>query len=312
MKKRNLFLSTLIPVVALVTTSCDSNKQLSYTEALQYISDHYDQNSLDAVLVDYTVEVEKFGFDLNVNIIDDIGEMSDIKFAMGLGGITTVARGFYAYCMSSQLVNKVQNAYATVSSLVMESYTKIPVEVNYKLVGGGMQVSFGTNSDAAVNILVDVIKLGVSALNALGALPREMRESILGGKSVVDNTPSVEPDPKLKSYANESSTLGKVKKGDSTETLLYITDLIYDGLGISIDPTSSSKDDTFTTYIGCESHGYITSGAVDVGGDVDIGLLLTTTDTFSGKHPEVAGIGGRYTITGNLGFKATVNAEFSK
>lgn len=279
-----VFLSAIVPMAALVTTSCGKNKKISYNEAIQYAMDHFDNNSLDTFIVDYTAHIDRIGADITISILDDIGMTSDIHFAAGIGNIEAVARGFYGYCMSTRVINTVQSNYATISSLVMESFTKIPVEVSYELVNGGMKASLGT-SNASNNIL-DLVRLTAAILNALSYLPHTDRENFIKGIQFLSP--------------------------DAVKTLMTITDVMNKGLTISVDPSSSSMNDNFNAYVGCESHGYINSAGLSLNGEFNIGILLATTEAFDIEFPQYTSLAGRYSLSGSIGIDVSVTAEFVK
>lgn len=313
-----VLLTAVVPLMALVTTSC-GNKSISFDDALKYAAEHFDDNSLDTVPVDYTFNVNKFGADLNVNIIDSLGISSDVQIAFGLDNITTILRGdYYAYCISSALLTQVQNNYSTVSSLVMESFTKIPVDIIYETSNGGMRIVATTNG--VTNNLVDLVKLAVSLLTSLSYLPVGAREAIIDKLFGDDDDDSKELEP-IKpvfnngTYISLEKALGKTKqsekKFDMAVVVKFITELMAAGLSIGVDPTSSSTNDDFECYVASDSHGYINSGKLNLSGDIKISLVVATTAELISEHPYLSGIDGRYTISGNIGFDFSASAEFT-
>lgn len=313
----NLLLLAVAPMVALTTTSCYGVKTINFNSAYTYAVDHFDINSLDTVPVDYSFEMSKLGGDLNINIIDNIGVSSDFKIAFGLDNITVVVRDLYAYCMSSTVLSNIQNKYATVSSLVLESFTKIPLDLSYQLPnGGGMKVVLSTGG--VTNNVVDLVRLVVSGLTTLSYLPEDTRNGIIDSlfESKENESEPIKPVPVKYTNIFNASTNSVVGEGEEEKVdfgviVKEVTDWMAHGLSISVDPTSSSTNDVFEAVVACESHGYINFASSKLGGDVNIGILITTTDEFASYMPPLAGIDGRYTVTGNFGIDFSLTADFT-
>ena len=261
MKKSLLMLG--LPIFSLVMTSCTTSsstkekgtKDLTYSEARKFAEDNYDKNALNTVPTTMSYGINKFCYNLDINYETPDGGTETINLSADYQGIHLTLKDKYAYCISSSVVDTIEDHAATYYGAALSFVGEPPIELKYQLIDSEkLRFDVTTKTDIAGNVTVKLLSFVFSLLHGI---------SDVAGYIDLGYSP---------------------KKEDIIPTyILMLLNMIPGGYGsylatfmnlasVTISPSSASNSDVFDIYMNSNSDGYLT----------DIGFEATSGFDISG------------------------------
>lgn len=292
-------------------TSCGA-KNVSFKDAIDYVSKNYDKNSYANVKGKYTVAIEKLGVNLAYDVRNEVGYVTSGTEKLGINGVKLTLNDLPGVCVNSSYMNYVNSAYCQFGAITAEFVTKMALDMNYTINNGGLNISLTDNGGE--DGLFDILKCAFPALNVYYIVTQ-----LTGGKFKYDITPAQAQAalqftnsvnalyqanaPFNVALSATSSLIGGTMPGPM-EIISYIGKY-----GVGMNPNSKASG-SFAVNASTDKEGFLNKMSLELKA-TDLDLNLATGSYERVIDPEV--IIPFYTInlTGEVGFKVSITADFN-
>lgn len=259
-KKRPLIISAIVvgAVAALAVggfltykyvIARDNAEKMSYDKIREYATKHYDEYALDAIPATFTTNLNKMQANIDVNYISPEGGEETFNIAFGFNGIHVVVKDQYAYCLSSGMIDMIEQYYSDFSGLALSLQDEPPIDMNYYLVGDERtKIELTTSQKVAGKLIIKLLQLGTGALDSLfavtGYLPTEGEPTSEIGSLVYDYL--------VQLFSGSSSG---DKPDSKAEKYVRVIFGIMDYLQINVSDSSTAQGEKFKTYLNTDKYG---------------------------------------------------------
>lgn len=240
--KNKIVLLAALPILALATTSCNRSRNVSFKEALEFVSNNYDKHSLDYVKGNYTLKTSQLNMNMDGVFSSSIGSSYDFKIGFGLNDITARSTGLSVIPLDSSMLKIAQTYYTAVEKATLEKFTDIKLNKNYMLSNNCLTLKVGTDGSDVITGAIAML-LNVMNIDAL----REI---------MADNIPMVGSYISMADY------------------------YLFSKFAVTID-SSSEANGKFYVSASTDDCGYINNFTFDLEGHADLNLLLAGKKKYS-------------------------------
>lgn len=156
-----------LPLVALSLASCNNGpKYISYDKMRRFAAEAYDQYALDAVPATFTTNLNKVEANVVIDYKTPEGGSDSLVFSFGFSGIHVVVKDRYAYCLSSTLIDMIEQYYSDFAGIALSFQDEPPLQMNYELIGGNRsKVELTASENLVGSVLVKLLQLGAGVMD---------------------------------------------------------------------------------------------------------------------------------------------------
>lgn len=303
MKMRKI-ITLALPIAALSLTSCGNNsKNVTYDAMRRFATEHYDQNALDAIPAIYRANFNKFqaGIDVSYATPDGGNESFNINFAFN--GIHLEVKDRYAVCLSSTLVDMIEQYYSNFLGLAVSLKEEPPIQMLYQLFGDNhAKVKLGASEKLVSSFVIELVKFINSAFSAL---------SDFVGYVPLDGSIQDKKIAMIFQYLQ----IGLSKIPFIGQYMFTPLVAMMDYTAISLLDTSKAHGETFDSYLSTDSYGFLNEFSFLFKSEFDINGLMSIKHYASDvpaekEHPDSKSLPYKFNIKGSIDFDFDVTSEF--
>lgn len=248
--KKLLFASAL-PIIALAVTSCDvtaQSKTITYKEAKQFATDHYNEHALDTVPISYQADINKQDVDFTIDYETPSGGSDTIAISSGLHGVHILVHDYYAYCASSVFVDEIERYNSIVSSFAFDTVGFMPIALNYILNGDAMTFELSIAGSQTGDFVVRLFSLLTGVISSINAT-----------FGYIDETSMI--------YEPILMLIDALGLDDSeTEIFLYVLNYV----NFTLNTSSKSEHENFLVDLNTDENGYLSSLTITTAANIDM------------------------------------------
>lgn len=298
-----------LPLVALSLASCNNGpKYISYDKMRRFASETYDQYALDAVPATFTTNLNKVEANVVIDYKTPEGGSDSLVFSFGFSGVHVVVKDQYAYCLSSTLVDMIEQYYSDFAGIALSLKEEPPVQLNYELIGGNRsKVGLTASENLVGSVLVKLLQLGAGVLDAasayagfipfMGGTEPQKESSLIICQAINGMLKAIQ-----KFYPNLNAPVVR-------RTILAIMDYAK----FTVSNSSKSNGEVFNTYITTDDYGFLNKFVFDFKSDFVItGLAQFKNYGGTPKEGDQPTVEAPYqfTMTGSIDFDIDIVSEY--
>lgn len=313
-------LATLsLPLVALSLTSCNNGpKYTTYDKMRRFAVETYDQHALDAVPTTVTTNFNKAQANIVIDYKTPDGGSNSLTFSFGFSGVHVVVKNQYAYCLSSTMIDMIEQYYSDFAGIAVSLQKEPPLQMNYALTGNNCsKIELTAKEQLVGSVLVKLLQLGTSVVDIAsklaGYIPTNTQPSQQITKYIVMGIQGLLtllfPIPEGASESEVREIQNKIRR--ITNVIIGVMNY----LELSVSDSSRADGEVFDSYLTTDSFGFINKLVFDFTSNFVItGLARFKTYESStpreGDKPIATEAPYQFTMTGSIDFDIDVVSQY--